>query len=167
MLRTRYQFGGMEQYAAARSSMMDIPSLTTSTVIDDGDRLRQTLEQIGLALLSTLNRIELDDLWDAIPNVSLILSMYFAWARTFKNAMHDQTWLVEALVYAEKHSMDVQGVHGIEEVLQEHSTETVDDGCIRRIRRPPLKDKHNFARQVCLFDISAFLLGTTSANLQS
>lgn len=127
-----------------------------AAVIDDGDRLRQTLEQIGLALLSTLNRLERDGLWDIIPNLSLVLSMYFAWAPMFKDAMYDQTWLAEVAAYAEKHAMEIRGAYSIEAVLDKHSTKNLDNDCVRQIRRPPSDDKHNFEQQVGLSGFVSF-----------
>jgi len=119
-------------------------------MIDDGDRVRHTLEQIGLALLSTLNRLEKDGLWDAIPNISLILSIFFTWAPDFKDAMYDQTWLNEVVAYTEKHAMEIEGTFDIQKTLDNYSTDDLDDGCIRRVHRPPSKDKHKFIQQVCL-----------------
>lgn len=89
-------------------------------VIDDSIRVCETLQIVGLAILSTLNILEQADLLkndSIIPNIPLILSLFLGFLGDFANAMslrdEDQDWPNAITAYAEKHNIKIKGKYGV------------------------------------------------------
>jgi len=105
-----------------------------------------TIELIGLTLLSTLNCIEKENLWDSLPNLSLILSMYVFWLPNFDDAMdiNEQNWIPGLVAYAEKHDMKIEGIYGIEHAVAKFPSDELEEAELRKIKKAASKDKHGF-----------------------
>lgn len=114
----------------------------------------ETIELIGCALLSTLNNLEKDSLWDAVPDLGLVLAMFIYWVPGFADAMsiNEQNWLPKVVAYAEKHDTQIRGVYNIEAVVAQFSSDDLEDDQLKKTKRAPSKDKHGFKQMV------AFLL---------
>ena len=120
--------------------------------IDDGEGVGETVAIIALAILTTLNQIELENMWAAVPNLSLVLSIYMMWFSTFDDAMdcvedssvHDYPAMICA--FAEKHGVPVKGVHDVEAYSVEH----LDEDQVALVRKAATKDKFKFKQQVGL-----------------
>lgn len=118
--------------------------------MDDTDCVCETIEIIGCAIISTLNNLEKDGLWDAVPNLGLILSMFIYWIPNFADAMsmNDQNWLPELVAYAEKHNMQIQGVYDIQKDVSPYPSDDVEDEKLKKIKRAPSNDKYGFKQMV-------------------
>ncbi|PVH69177.1 hypothetical protein DL98DRAFT_598877 [Cadophora sp. DSE1049] len=93
---------------------------TLWNMIDDSMRVSDTLQIVGLAILSTLNILEQADLLkndSIIPNIPLILSLFLGFLGDFVNAMslrdEDQDWPNAITAYAEKHNIEIKGKYGV------------------------------------------------------
>jgi hypothetical protein len=102
--------------------MSTVPVANSVTVIDDGERVCETLQIVGLTVLSTLNILEQADLLkndSVIPNIPLILSLFLGFLGNFADAMsvrgEDQDWPNAITAYAEKHDIKIKGKYGITE----------------------------------------------------
>lgn len=100
--------------------MSTVPLANPVTVIDDGKRVYETLQTVGLAILSTLNMLEQADLLkndSIIPNIPLILSLFLGFLGDFANDMslrgEDQDWPNAITAYAEKHEIKIKGKYGV------------------------------------------------------
>ncbi|KFZ04625.1 hypothetical protein V501_09120 [Pseudogymnoascus sp. VKM F-4519 (FW-2642)] len=85
-------------------------------MIDDGERVCETLQIVGLTVLSTLNNLEQADLFkndSVIPNIPLILSLFLGFLGNLADAMsvrgEDQDWPNAITAYAEKHDINIKG----------------------------------------------------------
>ncbi|KFY80532.1 hypothetical protein V499_00607 [Pseudogymnoascus sp. VKM F-103] len=89
-------------------------------MIDDGERVCEALQIVGLTVLSTLNNLEQADLFkndSVIPNIPLILSLFLGFLGNLADAMsvrgEDQDWPNAITAYAEKHDIKIKGKYGI------------------------------------------------------
>ncbi|KFY67676.1 hypothetical protein V496_01462 [Pseudogymnoascus sp. VKM F-4515 (FW-2607)] len=89
-------------------------------MIDDGNRVYETLQIVGLTVLSTLNMLEQANLLEndsIILNIPLILSLFLGFLGDFADAMSfrgkDQNWPNAITAYAEKHNIMIKGKYGI------------------------------------------------------
>jgi hypothetical protein len=98
-------------------------------MIDDSQRVADTMHVIGYALLVALNHLERDGLLkpgSPVKNLPLVLSLFFHWAKYspyfdyVENSSWDgaEVWLDMAALYARKHNIDIEGegVYNIKEM---------------------------------------------------
>lgn len=100
--------------------MPTVPITDLVTVIDHGKRVYETLQIVGLTVLSTLNMLEQADLLkndSVILNIPLVLSLFLGFLGDFADAMSfrgkDQDWPNAITAYAEKHNIKIKGKYGI------------------------------------------------------
>lgn len=102
------------------ATLSSVPLANSITVIDDGERVYETLQIVGHTVLSTLNILEQADLLkndSVIPNIPLILSLFLGFLGNFADAMsvrgENQDWPNAITAYAEKHDIKIKGKYGI------------------------------------------------------
>lgn len=93
--------------------------LTSRAVCDDSEKNQDQLGLIGQAFISTLNQLERCEIWDLIPNISLILALFIKVASDFSSLMRnwdgeEYLWGRVTLAYAAKHEIDLGCVYNIE-----------------------------------------------------
>jgi hypothetical protein len=124
------------------------------TVMDDGERVGDTLFTIGVLVLSTLNRLEQANLLivnSPIPNIPVILSTFFEWLPNFSDAMsgeEDQVWPNQIVAYAQKYEIEIKGLYNVEEGLEEYGVDDLDDEQLERVNSPAKADKFGFNTKV-------------------
>jgi hypothetical protein len=123
-------------------------------VIDDGEGLSDTLFILGLAILSTLNRLEQADLLKAnspIPNLSMVLTTIFEWVGNFEDAISigkEQVWPSQIVAYAEKHGIELNTVYNAEEMLENHSVDDLTPANLKLVKSAAKADKFGFKAKV-------------------
>lgn len=114
----------------------------------------ETVAIICRALLTMLNQIEKDKVWDEIPNLGLILSIYFDWLLQFGDAMScavdEDVEAYPAMIraYVEKHNLELKGPHGIEAALEGVNISDLDEDQVKLVEKAATKDKWKFKTAV-------------------
>lgn len=100
--------------------------------LNDGDRLCETIDAIGQALLTALNVLERADLLkpdSKVKNLPVVLSMFLYFAgdlddtgameRDMSGAAKEQIWPNAVVAYANEHDIDLKGkgVYGIADTV--------------------------------------------------
>jgi hypothetical protein len=128
----------------------------TRTVLDDGERVSNTLFGMGMAVLATLNILEQHSLLKAdssIPNIPVTLSLVFQWISTFTDAMDNDLatqcdWPNMIVAYAEKNGIEIKGLYNVDEILEEYGTEDMKKADKKKVTDPPKADKFSFVTKV-------------------
>lgn len=122
------------------------------TVIDDGMRVYETLQIVGLAILSTLNILEQGDLLNndsVIPNIPLILSLFLGFPGDFGDAMslgdEDQDWPNAITAYAAKHDTNIKGKYGV--TGENYPADELSAKKIALVEKAASVDKWDFKRR--------------------
>lgn len=109
---------------------------------------------ISVALLSMLNIFEMEDLWDQVPNLSLILQIYLVFFSQFDEVLcctkegMTRHYVAMLDIYAENHGLEFEGVYNIQECLENFNEMMVSYEFINAIRIGPKPDKFKFKPRV-------------------
>jgi hypothetical protein len=129
-----------------------VPLAHLATVIDDGRRVYETLQTVGLAILSTLNMLEQADLLtndSVIPNIPLVLSLFLGILGNFVDAMslkgEYQDWPDAIMAYAKKHDIKIKGKHGV--TGKHYRTNKLSTKMIVLVGKATSVDKWKFKRR--------------------
>lgn len=134
----------------------------TKLVLDDGERVSNTLCGMGMAILATLNVLEQHSLLkpeSPIPNIPLMLSLVFHWVHNFSSGMDDTAatrqgdWPNMIVAYAEKTGIEIKGLYNIKELLEKvgaYGTSELNDEDKNNVLSPPKPDKFKFVAKVSL-----------------
>jgi hypothetical protein len=132
-----------------------------SVGIDDGEGVGHTVVIIGLAILATLNQLEQDNMWHAVPNLPIILSIYMMWFSNFSDAMEcaEDSGVPNfpAMIqkFAQKHDTPIKGVYNVDSCMEEFDINDLDEDKIDLVQSGPTTDKFKFKQQV-LSSVLAF-----------
>ena len=139
----------------------------------------ETIAMICLALLTMLNQLEKDKLWDEVPNLSLILGIYFSLLNDFEDAIdcaeNEDCASYPAMIrlYAEKHNMEIKGVHDAKQYVEKFDTEELEEAQVKLVKKAAVKDKFKFKQAVGFrfsprgYGAKTKLSGTTSSGRES
>lgn len=103
-----------------------------------------------------LNQLEKDKVWDQVPNLSLVVGIYFAMLNDFEDAMdcaEDEdvaSYPAMIRLYAEKHKMPIKGVYGVNKYVDNWKIDELDEAQVKLVKKAAVKDKFKFKQAVSI-----------------
>lgn len=115
---------------------------------EDSNRNVGQLTLMGQALTSTLNQLERQGLWDQVPNIPLVLSMFIWAASEFKSLLRgwggESSWPRIVHAYAIKHDVVIEGIYNIEKKLAQFPVDDLTLSMEKMLNAKASKDKWKF-----------------------
>ncbi|KAF2233834.1 hypothetical protein EV356DRAFT_533372 [Viridothelium virens] len=121
------------EYTKKNPSLNELWAIIEALDLDDGDRMFKTLDMIGCAALSMLNRLDLAGKLkpnSEFKDIALVISVFLLFAEKFEDNLLDfdidEFWHQHLASYVKRNSIAMTGVAGIEKKVAELE-ETIDE----------------------------------------
>ncbi|KAF2670535.1 hypothetical protein BT63DRAFT_240737 [Microthyrium microscopicum] len=102
---------------------------------DDGDRVAKSAIMLASALLAALGVLKQEDLLkpaSPIPNISLVVAMFFRWITDFENIDEDEPAIAMIIALMKEQGLEIAGLHDVE--FMSKFDEEIDDDEMERVK---------------------------------
>ncbi|EON68928.1 hypothetical protein W97_08186 [Coniosporium apollinis CBS 100218] len=127
-----------------------MPELIGFGNLEDGERVNEILNVIGLALLSTLNKLEAASLLKPdgpVKDLELVLCLMLDFCSGYDVDFEDVVWPHQVVAYANKAGLKLDKLHNMRKDLERYSEDKLDKKKKDLVYSAPKEDKFEFNKK--------------------